>query len=158
MMDAAKRASLGKAAESAVKRVLDNIAKNPEYPFFKAERVLDSRSRAVKGKKFRAGPARVGDFQAFYRGSVAFLEVKETEETRLPKGNFPRGQIARAKLQSLSGSLVVVIVHYKKLGEWHVVPIDYFFDNVVSSWDTSMFPKYRTASAAVLFALAPILK
>jgi hypothetical protein len=140
-------AKRGKASENAVKSYLetkrDRLGVEFDY-----ERVPDARAA---GGRFT--PV-AGDFRAFYRGKSANVEVKEVYTVdRLPKKNFSRDQIARAYRRSLTGVVTVVLIHHTKVDRWVVMPIGYFFDNDLPSWNTSAYPSFDNATDALDFGL-----
>jgi len=137
----------GKGSENAVKSYLETKRAQLGVEF-DYERVPDARAA---GGRFT--PV-AGDFRAFYRGRSANIEVKEVDTVdRLPKKNFSRDQIARAYRRSLTGVVTVVLIHHTKVDRWVVMPIGYFFDNDLPSWNTSCYPSFGTATEALDFGL-----
>lgn len=144
-----KRADLGKKSEAEVKKALDVLAGRLGHTF-QPKRVIDA--RAARSKNF-SGPGTVGDYEIFYQGKVTYIEVKETEKDYLPAKNFKRNQIARCQLRSLAGCPVRVIVHHTTMKRWRVLPIQKFFDEVKSQWDTSDGESFYTAQEAVDYVI-----
>ncbi len=137
-------ADRGKEAEGLVRKELEKLAVRANFDF---ERVYDARSS--KGSMLAE---RTGDFQVWAEArSTALetwtearsyvLEVKEVEhEFRLPKSNFGTAQRARMVKRSWTGCRCWVLVYFKPLKLWRIMPISYFGSEKTGSWDMSDTP------------------
>lgn len=153
-----KKAQQGKSAEQQVKDYLKAKAEQLGVGF-DYERNPDARSA---GGKFQV---RTGDFYAYYKpdgwkhGRCANIEVKETKiAARLPGANFSRDSIARCYKRWKAGVVTVVLIHHSTTGQWVVMPISHFFENVTPSWPTAGWPSFDSCEAALDSGLADLFK
>jgi hypothetical protein len=98
--------------------------------------------------------AQPSDNLVIHRGTVTFLEVKESaEKVRLPRSKV--SQYGALMKMSWAGARVAVIVHRSTYKDWLVLKNEHlFFNETPTSFPFLNHPTYPTAAAALeeLFA------
>lgn len=128
----------GKAAEKAVKTLLEKLNNQADFAFW---RLADARAA---GGRLQAQP---GDFAYFSKGKGGVLEVKSTEhDYRLTKDAV--SQLPTLTKLHLAGAQCPILVLHKALNQWRVIfPIDLPIGP--PSWDLRQFPLYGSAEEAL---------
>ena len=131
-----EQGSRGKYAEKRVQEWLEEF--DESHLDFDFHRYSDA--RAARG----AAPATPADFEWFYKGTFALLEVKEIAHSfRLPKNNLKLHQVSRAKKRIWAGGEAHVVVYHTVDKLWRLVPTSFFFDKLDKpSWDIGGFATY----------------
>lgn len=136
-------ANRGKAAEKAVATYLTGMSnKVAEFDF---HRVYDARSA---GGRFAAQP---GDYAFYTPHDHGLVEVKEVDhDSRLPKKNFEKEQIAKLRKRQLAGGQIAVLINFTTTKLWRLVPLAHFIENLdLPSWDLRAFPTHTKAALAL---------
>lgn len=112
---ATSAANRGKYAEGKVKALLKKL---------EAANCIHHRFPDRRAGSFVTAPA---DFMILQDGRLRLLEVKEVDfEHRLPYANFGQDQVARMVMWSLAGAESWVLIYFKPLKAWRVLPAVHF--------------------------------
>jgi penicillin-binding protein-related factor A (putative recombinase) len=124
----------GKAAETAVKRRLEVLAKSADFAY---ARLPDARAGSFM-------PA-LADFMMVRQGVMTLIEVKETQhDYRLVHPNFGEDQVARMRVFQAAGASTLVLIHHSTIKRWRYGRVDQFLDRSIGgSWDLRTWPTFK---------------
>lgn len=103
----------------------------------------------ARAGSFTATPC---DFMVMHSGQLTVLEVKEVNHAcRLPHKNFDLAQRARMKNWELAGAKAWVLIYFKPVALWRLIPLDDTAVRLGGSWDFTQWPLVTLEQALIDF-------